>query len=138
MLGVLGLGGLVSLARLPRLVEVPETPPGPEVGPMLDFLRRTIPSEAGYLFVLPGAFGTDTGTGPRLRYELFPRRYDDVRATRDEASVRQLMAETRLRFVVVPDALQYAETSWLRQPRPWLRRIPFEQNANGYVLEVIG
>src|SRR5260370_30394670 len=88
VLGVRGGWGLVSLARLSRLVEQPEPPPGQELGPMLDFVRATIPADAGYLFVLPGEFGTDTGTAPRLRYALYPRAYDDVRASQDEASIR--------------------------------------------------
>ena len=85
--------------------------------------------------MLPGDFGTDTGTAPRLRYELYPRRYDDVRASADESSIRQLMQTTGLRFVVVPDASQYVATSWLRQPRDWLRRIDFD--ANRYLLEIV-
>ena len=103
---------------------------------MLDFLRATIPSDAGYLFVLPGDFGTDPGTAPRLRYELYPRAYDDVRASQDESSIRQLMRSGGLRFIVVADASQYPPTSWLRQPREWLRRIDFD--ATRYVLEVTG
>ena len=35
----------------------------------------------------------------------------------DEAAVRQLIAAEKLSYVVVPDATQYAATSWLRQPR---------------------
>jgi hypothetical protein len=134
-LGVFGVWGLVSAARLTRLVEPPETPPGQELAPLLDFLRASIPLDAGYLYVLPGEFGSDTGTGPRLRYELYPRRYDDVRTAADEASVRQLMQTTSLRFVIVPDASQYRPTDWLRQPRDWLRRLDFD--ANRYLLEVV-
>jgi hypothetical protein len=134
-LGVVGVWGLVSLARLTRLVEPPAAPPGQELVPLLDFLRVSIPLEAGYLYVLPGEFGSDTGTGPRLRYELYPRRYDDIRASVDEASVRQLMHTTGLRFIVVPDANQYRPTVWLRQPGNWLRRIDFD--ANRYLVEVV-
>ena len=113
-LGVFGIWGLISLARLSRFVEPPEPPPGVEVATMLDFFRSSIPADAGYLFVEPGAFGTDTGTGQRLRYELYPRSYDDVRASVDEAEVQQLMRAEGLGFVVVPDATQYAPESWLR------------------------
>jgi hypothetical protein len=134
-LGVFGLWGLVSLARLTRLVEPPETPPAQELVPLLDFLRANIPKESAYLYVLPGEFGSDTGTAPRLRYELYPRRYDDVRASADESSIRKLMQTTGLRFIVVPDASQYVPASWLRQPRDWLRRIDFD--ANRYLLEVV-
>src|SRR5205814_2191708 len=84
-LGVFGVWGVVSLVRLSRLAEPPEPPPGQELAPMLEFLRATIPADAGYLFVLPGEFGADTGTAPRIRYELYPRAYDDVRASADEA-----------------------------------------------------
>lgn len=135
VLGVLGAWVLVSLSGASKLVAPPEAPPGPEMEPLLDFLKATIPPEDGYLFVDPGAFGTDTGIGIRLRYELYPRRYDDVRASEDEATVRQLMGSQGLRFIVVPDATQYAETSWLRQPRDWLGRIDFDTTR--YVLEVV-
>src|SRR5947209_6415626 len=101
-LGVIGAWGLVSLARLTWLIERPETPPGAELAPMLDFLRAQIPPADGYLFVLPGEFGTDTGVGQRLRYELYPRPYDDVRASQDESSIRALMHAEGLTFIVVP------------------------------------
>jgi hypothetical protein len=132
---VLGIWGLVSLARLSRLAEPADPPPGAETASALDFFRTSIPADAGYLFVEPGPFGTDTGTGQRLRYELYPRTYDDVRTSVDEAGVRQLMRSEGLSFVVVPDASQYAPDSWLRQPRDWLRRT--ELDANRYVLAVV-
>lgn len=102
---------------------------------MLDFLKAQIAPTDGYLFVLPGEFGSDTGVEKRLRYELYPRPYDDVRASQDEASIRQLMRGEGLRFIVVTDARQYEPTSWLRQPRDWLRRIDFD--AQRYLLEVV-
>jgi hypothetical protein len=132
---VAGLWSVVCVARLSRLGEPPESPPGDELVPLLDFLRQTIPPDAGYLLVLPGAFGTDTGTAPRLRYELAPRPYDDIRADVDEAQAHQLMTAEGLRYVVVPDATLYPTTSWLREPRPWLRQLPFDTNR--YVLEVV-
>ena len=136
VLGVLGAWAVVSLARLTRLVEPPEMPPGEAVVPLLAFYRANIPEQAGYLFVQPGEFGvgSDTGMGPRLRYELYPRTYDDVRASQDEAAVRALMRSEGLGYVVVPDATQYAASSWLRQPRDWLRRVEFD--ADRYLLVV--
>ncbi len=134
-LGVIGAWGLVSLARLTKLIESPEAPPGAELVPMLDFLKTHIPPTDGYMFVLPGDFGTDTGVGRRLRYELYPRPYDDVRASADEAGIRELMRGEGLRFIVVADARQYAPTYWLRQPRDWLQRVDFE--AERYLLEVV-
>ncbi len=134
-LGVLGVWGVVSLARVALLVGPAETPPGDELSPLLDFLRARIPPSDGYLFVLPGEFGTDTGVGPRLRYELYPRNYDDVRAAQDESSIRQLMLSAGLRFIVVPDARLYQPSSWLRQPREWLKRIDLDPNR--YLLEVV-
>ncbi len=125
-LGVLGAGGLVAPA---------EDRPGGDLGAVLDFFRSSIPPDAGYLFVEPGAFGTDTPMGLRLRYELFPRRYDDARLAQDEATVRQLMRDEGLGFVAVPDATQYPPESWLRQSRDWLQRI--ELDANRYVLAVV-
>lgn len=134
-LGVFGVWGLVSMARLSRLIEPADPPPGANLATALDFFRASIPADAGYLFVEPGPFGTDTGDGQRLRYELYPRTYDDVRASVAEADVRQLMRNGGLRFVVVPDASQYPPTSWLREPREWLRRV--ELDANRYVLAVV-
>ncbi len=138
VLGVVGLWGLVSVARLSRLIEPAEPRPGREVEPMLAWLQATIPPEAGYLYVLPGEFGAaaDTGAAPRLRYELFPRPYDDVRASEDESAVQKLMRSRDLRYVVIPDARLYAEGAWVRQPRDWLRRIDFAPDQ--YVLMVVG
>src|SRR5439155_23837285 len=119
------------------LIAPVETPPGAELGPMLAFLRAQIAPSDGYLFVLPGGLGSgsDTGVEKRLRYELYPRPYGDVRAPKDEASIRQLMHSEALRFIVVADASQYDPTYWLRQPRDWLRRIDFD--AQRYLLEVV-
>jgi hypothetical protein len=135
-LGVLGVWGLVAVARLTRLIGPAEAPPGQEAASALDFFRATIPSDGGYLYVEPGEFGTDTGAGQRLRYALYPRTYDDVRASVAEASVRQLMAAEGLGYVAVPDASQYPQDSWLRQPRDWLRRV--ELDGNRFVLVVTG
>jgi hypothetical protein len=134
-LGVLALWGVVGLARLTRLTELSEAPPGQDAIRAIAFFKATIPQTAGYIFVEPGEFGSDTGTGQRLRYELYPRSYDKVRASVDESNVRQLMHAEGLSFVVVPDAGRYDSTSWLRQPRGWLRRIEFD--ALSYVLEVV-
>jgi hypothetical protein len=134
VLGVVGLWGIVAVARATRLVEPPEARPGPEVEPMLQFLRVTIPPDAGYLYVLPGAFaaGDDTGAAPRLRYELFPRTYDDVRLDVPETTVRDTMRARGLRYIVVPDAQQYPPDAWLRQPRDWLKRTQLSDDQ--YVL----
>jgi hypothetical protein len=134
-LGVLALWAAVSLARLTRLFEAPEAPPGQEVAPLLALLRTEIPPDAGYLFVLPGEFGADSGLGPRLRYELYPRTYDDVRASLDEGTVRALMRGEQLRYIVVADASQYPAGHWLRGAPAWLRRVDF--GADQYVLEVM-
>ena len=134
-LGVIGLAALICLARATRLVAPPDVSPGPETVASLDFFRATIPQTAGYLYVEPGAFGTDTGAGQRLRYELYPRTYDDVRYSEDEGSVRDLMRAEHLTYILVPAAAQYAPTSWLRQPSDWLQRI--ELDADRYVLAVV-
>jgi hypothetical protein len=135
-IGLLGGWALLSLARLSRLVEPAPAPPGQDIAATFDFYRAHIPSDAGYLFVLPGAFGQDTGTGPRLRYELYPRRYDDIRAAQDAQSVRQLMQQEQLRYIVVPDASAYLPDHWLRQPQDWLERTDFAPNQ--YLLAVTG
>src|SRR5712691_4699065 len=98
VLGVLGVWAVAGVARLSRLVEPAEAPPGQDLAPALEFLKAAIPRESGYLFVQPGEFGTDTGVGQRLRYELYPRTYDDVRASRDESSIRKLMQTEALAF----------------------------------------
>lgn len=134
-LGVFGIWAVVSLARLSRLVQPAESPPGADLAPALDFFRARIPADAGVLFVEPGPFGTDTGVGQRLRYELYPRTYDDLRASVEPAEVRQLMRDNGLQFVLVPDASQYAPTSWLREPPDWLRKV--ELDANRYLLAVV-
>jgi len=135
-LGLLGGWALLSLARLSRLVEPAAIPPGQDIAATFDFYRAHIPSDAGYLFVLPGAFGQDTGSGPRLRYELYPRRYDDIRAAQDAQSARRLMQQEQLRFIVVPDGTAYVPDHWLRQPQDWLRRTDFAPNQ--YLLAVTG
>jgi hypothetical protein len=133
---VLAVWALVSLFHLARVLLGPaEPPPGQDLVGFLAFAEQVVPPDAGYLYVQPGEFGADTGDGPRLRYELYPRRYDDVRAGVDEAEVRQLVRAEGLGYVVVPDASQYAPRSWLRQPRDWLRRE--ELDANRYVLVVV-
>src|SRR5919198_4698098 len=107
---VLAVWALVSLVHLTRVLVGPtEPPPGQDLGAFLGFAEQTIPPDAGYLYVQPGEFsaGSDTGDGPRLRYELYPRRYDDVRAAEDEASVRDLLRREDLRYIVVPDASAY-------------------------------
>jgi hypothetical protein len=115
---------VVCLARLSLLVAPPETPPGEAAQPAFAFFKNHIPSDAGYLFVLPGEFGQDTGLGPRLRYELYPRMYDDVRASQDEQFVRDLMRREHLRYVVVADADQYPADHWTRAQRDWLPHQP--------------
>ncbi|HEY3058716.1 MAG TPA: hypothetical protein VGL99_07055 [Chloroflexota bacterium] len=133
---------VVSLARLTKLVEPAEVPPGQEAAPTFGFFKQHIPATAGYLFVLPGEFGTDTGLGPRLRYELYPRTYDDIRASQDEQAVRDLMRRMNLRYVVVPDATLYPASHWTRQPTDWLKRTNFDADRptgpalDTYVLEV--
>ena len=134
-LAVLALWAVVSAVRLTRLVEPPETPPGQEAADALDFFRATLPPNARYLFVLPTEFGADSGLGPRLRYELYPRVYEDIRAAQDEAAVRSLVVNERLQYIVVADASQYPSAHWLRAPPAWLRRIDLD--GNSYVLEVV-
>ena len=133
--GVLALWTLVSLAHLTRLADVAEMPPGQELLAVLAVAEQAIATDAGYLYVQPGEFGADTGDGPRLRYELYPRRYEDVRAGEDEGSVRELLRREGLGFIVVPDAPTYPATHWLQQPRDWLRRL--ELDGKRYVLAVV-
>jgi hypothetical protein len=134
---VLVLWALMSLAHFSRvLLGPPAPPPGQDLGALLGFAEQTIPLDAGYLYVQPGEFGSDSGDGPRLRYELYPRRYDDVRAAEDEASVRDLLRREDLSYIVVPDASAYPPTHWVRQPRDWLRRVDLD--GQRYVLVVRG
>jgi hypothetical protein len=132
---VLGLWALISLVHLVRVLAGPaDAPPGQGLDAFIAFAERSIPSDAGYLYVQPGEFGTDTGDGPRLRYELWPRRYDDVRASEDEGKIRDLLRREGLEYVVVPDASAYPPTHWVRQPRDWLRRVDLD--GQQYVLAV--
>ena len=124
---------VVCVARLSLLVAPADSPPGQEAAASFGFFRSQVPVDAGYLFVLPGEFGQDTGLGPRLRYELYPRVYDDVRASQDEQFVRDLMRRENLRYVVVPDAAQYPPTHWTRAARDWLTRTSLDDQR--YVLE---
>lgn len=133
---LLALGGGLSLVRAARLLEPAGPRPGAEIERLLPFMRSAIPERDGYLYVLPTAFGSDTGTAPRLRYELFPRRYEDVRTDVDAAAARALMASEGLSYVVVPDARQYPEGSWVRQPPDWLQAIAFD--ATSYLLRLVG
>ena len=132
---VLGVWALVSMAHLVRVLAGPSAPPpGQDLGAFVPFAEQVIPPDAGYLYLQSGEFGTDTGDGPRLRYELYPRRYDDVRASADEASVHDLVRREGLDYVVVPDASAYPPTHWVRQPRDWLRRVDLD--GQRYVLVV--
>ena len=132
---VLGVWAVISLVHLLRVLGGPaDPPPGQGLDDFIAFAERTIPSESGYLYVQPGEFGTDTGDGPRLRYELWPRRYDDVRAAEDEASVRDLLRREGLEYVVVPHASAYPPKHWVREPREWLRRVDLD--GQRYVLVV--
>ena len=103
----------------PPVVPTPGRPSRP------DGVSRGLPT-------LEPAAGSDIHPLP---YDDDPRPYDDVRASQDEASIRQLMRTAGLRFIVVANARQYDPTSWLRQPRDWLRRIDFD--AERYLLEVV-
>ena len=134
---VLAVWALVSLFHLARVLLGPaEPPPGQDLVGFLAFAEQVVPPDAGYLYVQPGEFGADTGDGPRLRYELYPRRYDDVRASEDEAHVRDLLRRESLGYIVVPDASTYPPTHWLRQPADWLRRVDLD--GQRYVLVVSG
>jgi hypothetical protein len=129
---VLGVWALVSVGQLSRLSEPAPVSPGAVVVPSLGFFRAQVPDDAAYLYVLSGDNGSDTGAGLRLRYELFPRFYENARVSDDEASVRTLMRNRGIRYIVVPYASAYPPTLWLRQERPWFRRVQLDRGD--YVL----
>lgn len=131
---VVGLWLLLSLARLSRLVEPPEPPPGELVRPFVAFARQTIPPGAGYLFLEPR--GPQRPEVPRLRYELYPRRFQNAPVDADEASVQALLAREGRRFIAVPAASLYPPGHWVRGSRPWFRRV--ELDPERYVLVVEG
>jgi hypothetical protein len=128
---VVAVWAIVALARLTRLVEPAEVPIGEEVASFVAFAAQTIPADGGYLYVQPTEFGSDSGVAPRLRYELHPRRYEDIRASEDEAAARQVMARNRLRYVVVPQAHLLPPSHWARQAPGWSRT---DLSGDAYVL----
>ncbi len=124
----------LSLVRLSRLVEPAEVPIGEIVRPFIPFALEVVPEGAAYVYVEPRAYGGETGVGPRLRYELYPRRYDDLSGLPDEASVRLLARRNGAQYIVVPDAALYPADYFLLQPRPWFRRVALD--ARRFVLVV--
>ncbi len=132
ILATLVAWAVVGSARLSQLVAPPRAPVGSEADAILPFAREVIPQDAAYLYLEPNAFGSETGIGPRLRYELYPRRYDDLSGPTDEATVRALARQDGAAYVVVPDASLYPPDSFLRQSRPWFRRVSLD--ATRYVL----
>lgn len=129
---VLGLWLLLALARLTRLVEPPEPPPGELVRPFVAFAREAIPPGEGYLFLEPR--GPQRPEVPRLRYELYPRRFQNASVDADEATVQALLAREGRRFIAVPAASLYPPDHWVRGSRPWFRRLELDRER--YVLVV--
>ncbi len=125
------LGG----ARVTRLPGPPETPVGERAAGIVPFAREVIPQDAAYLYVEPDASAPQSGLGPRLRYELYPRGYDDLAGSMDEEAVRRLARQNGARFIVVPDAGLYPAGSFLREARPWFRRVALDDSRYVLVLE---
>ena len=105
---------VVCVARLSLLVEPRRDAARPGGAARIRVLPDQIPRDAGYLFVLPGEFGQDTGARSAPALRAYPRVYDDVRASQDEQFVRDLMRREHLRYVVVADANQYPADHWTR------------------------
>lgn len=131
-LGVLALWGTVSLARLTLVAADPNDRIGTDVEPFLDFARAVIPPDGAYLYLDPVEFAVDRGEGPRLRYELYPRRYWDTNALSSPDAVRQLMERQGRNYIVVPAARTYYAYHWVHSPLPWTRRI--ELPGQGFIL----
>ncbi len=131
---VLLLWIVVSVARLTKLIEAPEVPVGEDVRRFVTFAQAVIPEDAAYLYVEPRAYGTETGIGPRLRYELFPRRYDDISGPTSEQAVRDLARQDGARYILVPDASSLPADHFLLGSAPWFHRVQLD--ANRYVVLV--
>lgn len=121
--GVLSLWLLVSVARLSVLLDSPGEPIGAGVEPFLPFARETLPLDARYLFVDPTQYGGDPGLGPRLRYELLPRYFENVDALASLEEVRAVMERANLQYVVVPARQHFPRGHWLRSDQPGFERI---------------
>ena len=127
-IGVLVLWAGLCLARLSLLVAPAPPAPGeyPGLERFLAFTEAVIPPDAGYLHVGPA--GLDTGIGPRLRYELYPRVYTGLPDEAGEAAAQTVIRAEGLRYVVVAQARSYPAQSWLRQERPWFRRLSLDED----------
>lgn len=123
---VLALWALLALARLSWLVAPPDPRPASSADQFITFAQMVIPSGAAYLYVQPGTFGEDTDVEPRLRYDLYPRVFDDVRLDQGQDAVRALAASESARYIVVPNAADYPADSWLRQDEPWFTRVSLD------------
>lgn len=136
-----GLGRLLvvawvalALLRLSALVEQPDAPPGKEIEPFLPAALAALPPDAKYLHPEPIRGVVDTGVAPRLRYELWPRDYENSGPTKDEREVRQEALQDGRSFLVVPNLSAYEEKHWIRQPRPWFRSMAYV--GDGVIVEV--
>jgi hypothetical protein len=135
-IGVLALWAGLCLARLSLLVAPTPPAPGayPGLGRFLAVAEAVIPPDAAYLHVLPPA-DADTGIGPRLRYELYPRLYTGLPEAAGEAAAQALVRAQGLRYVVVAQPASYPPQAWQRQDRPWFRRLAVGQDGSILLVE---
>lgn len=124
--GVLALWTVVAMARLTELVERPAPPPGEPVEPFVAFARAAIPPDQGYLF-LDSDIRREEGHSPRLRYELYPRPYEDLFYDLRVGDVRAWLSQNGLRYVVVPDATLYPPDHWVWTDESWYHRLALDR-----------
>lgn len=133
-LALVAVWGVLGAARLSRLVGPPSPPPGQSYLPFIRFAEGLVPPAASYLYAQPTEFGGDTGVEPRIRYELFPRRYDDIRPHVTAEEALALVRREGAAFVLVPQADLFASGHWVRGQLPWFTRDVYRPSQ--YVLVV--
>lgn len=132
--GALLIWALLAVARLSVVLEPPAALPGRVAEPFFAFARAIIPEDAAYLYVQTD-FAPERGISPRLRYELFPRRYVDVDMHVSLEEVRAILAREAIRYVVFPAPELFGPDHWVStylQPRG--QRIPLDEER--YILLV--
>ncbi|MBI4494443.1 MAG: hypothetical protein HY690_16800 [Chloroflexi bacterium] len=95
------------------------------------FVQTQVPSTVAYLYQEPWG----AGRAHRLRYELYPRRYEELPSEAPEAEVRAFVRTRGIGYILVLDSSLYATGSWALEARPWFQRV--ELSPTSFVLKVV-